>query len=299
MISFRSEWEWGWKTPLLLDPSAFSPDSEILPELLSPKYLDSFPFSEADTLLEQKLHALKSSRVGLRFERIQEVLFHFHPRTLELRASIMIPGRTEIDLLQQIERDLYIHWEIAAKFYFALDPGGSEDPFRWVGASLQDCLGLKIRTIRERQLRALADAPERHFVGIEENARVFAFPKVHGVLFLPREKAPTSLPPGVSPGGLRGIWIPASEFPEFFTECRANGSHLRALGDRKQWIQDQRLISGIAEETQPSKIEKPEQFTILSNDGKTETRLFVVPDDWRERAEGALDSLIQAGKIKV
>jgi hypothetical protein len=324
---FLPEWEWGWKTPLLLDPLAFAASSDasllarapkLISELLDPSWIDRLPFPQADEALAACFEGLKTSRVGIRFERVQEVLLRLHPRTLDLRAGIQIARKTEVDLLQRIEPDSLIHWEIAVKFYLALDPVGSPDPVRWVGPGLRDTLGSKMRRIRERQLPALASLEDREAIGLSPRDRVLALPKIHGILFLPFAAAPSGAstgtpenPEGISESGLRGVWCESAHLSAYFSEVlRQSGTpRIRSLDDRKEWIRDQRLVDGIPEET-PSdalasrisqKIEasgEPAQFAVVDRERKSEARFFVVPDGWRIRAEAAMDSLRSPGKLK-
>jgi hypothetical protein len=322
VIRFLPEWEWGWKTPLLLDPLAFAQASEpsdlallppLLEDILDPTLLNRISLNDADATLTEALDRLKTSRVGLRFERVQETLFRAHPHTLELRASVPVGQRTEIDLLQRVETDFLLHWEVAVKFYLALDPGGSTDPMRWVGPSLRDALGRKLRTIREKQLGALLTPEDRFSIGLATRDRVVALPKVHGVLFLPldspNDPAPALRnPEGVSPQGLRGTWMKSSDVAEYFSALE-EGARIRALIDRKEWIRDQRLVDGTPSEI-PSRdlarqiaeaIESsatPAHFAVVFGRVRPEFRFFVVPNAWPAQAEAALDSFASPGRIK-
>lgn len=333
--SFSSEWEWGWKTPLLLFPSpSFSEDLSHLPTplvrfLSTP--LSDFPLENAERYLLDRLEHLKTSRIGIRFERIQEALFQTHPDTESVRAGLQIPGITEIDLLHKLRTlpGTTLHWEIAVKFYLAVDSAGSDDPDRWIGPSQKDALGVKMRAVRDRQLAVLKDPKIAASIGIPEGETILALPKIHGVLFTPWSLAssltPSSLrPPGVTPNGQRGLWFSETDSAPFLKFIRAEHPEARLyiLNDRKEWIRSHIRSEWIhpslgflevpesetslkkyfnfrpktqLSSTSPEK--EPFQGVLLSS-GK-EIRFFCVPDSWKNTAEGALESLKAKSRIRV
>ncbi len=331
---FSSEWEWGWKTPLLLFPSTdFSRGPDALPPAISALIaapLDEFDLFRATQILAESFANLKTSRVGIRFERIQAALFRSHPATASLRTGIQIPEVTEIDLLQKIHAlpGVVIHWEVAVKFYLAMDPDGSNDPDRWIGPSQKDSLGVKMRAVRDRQLAALSNPRHARAVGISEDEKLYALPKVHGVLFTPWKSgmpypSPTKNPPGVNPNGMRGIWFSESDSEKFLRE-RANrfpNDRIFILHDRKEWIRCHRRAEWISraggmpeiftEETNlknhfnfrlktltGSDSPEKEPFQGLIIHGGEEIRFFCVPDSWADTAEGSLETLRARSRIK-
>lgn len=332
--SYDSDWEWGWKTPLLLFSGTESTEVEAF--LASP--LTEFDLKAASRHLDESLAKLKTSRIGIRFERIQEALMRAHPKTASLRAGIQIPGVTEIDLLHKLHSlpDTSIHWEVAVKFYLAIDPKGSKEPSRWIGPSLQDTLGIKMRTIRERQLCALKDPKVRTSLGIPETEKIIAIPKVHGVLFVPWRPSLSlhsftdrlESPDGVVPESGRGLWIRESDADAFLSALRdEHGSSLRIfiLQDRKEWIRSHTrgewLTPGVglpeilnSEKTlkdyfnfrlkkeapgSPPEKEPLQGMLILKEESRvSEFRFFCVPDAWLDHAEGALETLKPRSRIK-
>jgi len=319
--NYDSNWEWGWKTPLLLFSGAVpAPVTEFL---ASP--LTDFDLESASNRLNERLSELKTSRIGIRFERIQEALMRSHPETTTLRSGIQIPGVTEIDLLQKLRSlpDTTIHWEVAVKFYLAIDAKGSRDADRWIGPSQKDSLGIKMRTIWDRQLTVLKDPKVRASLGIPETEKILALPKVHGVLFSPWPSQKLEFPEGVSPDCQRGVWVHESDTTKFLASLRAeHGSALRIfiLQDRKEWIRDhtreewltkgEGLPEVLSDELslknyfnyrlktlRPSDSQEKEPFQgMLLLDGR-ELRFFCVPDTWAKRAEGALECLKARSRI--
>lgn len=315
--SFSAEWEWGWKTPLLLFPSpTFSADLSLLsPSILRflSTPLSDFPLEKARALLTAHLSSLKTSRVGIRFERIQEALFESHPDTESLRAGIQIPGITEIDLLHKLRTlpSTTIHWEIAIKFYLSLDPDGSVDPDRWIGPSKKDTLGVKMRAVRDRQLAVLKDPKICRSLGIPENEAILALPKVHGVLFTPWSPgtslaSPWLRPPGVTPDAQRGFWFSETDSSHFISFLRKHHptARLYILNERKEWIRshtrsewihpgegflevphDENSLKSyfnyrLKTHSSPDSPEKePFQGTLILAD--QEIRFFCVPDAWK------------------
>lgn len=331
---FSSEWEWGWKTPLLLFPSpTFSADLSALPrsvECFLSTPLTEFRLENATDYLSDRLANLKTSRVGIRFERIQEALFKAHPDTESVRAGIQIPSITEIDLLHKLRTlpGTTIHWEVAVKFYLSMDAHGSLDADRWIGPSQKDALGVKMRAVRDRQLAVLKDSTIAASLGIPGGETILALPKVHGVLFTPWTpdaslSHPSIQPLGVTPYGQRGLWFSESSSPAFLSFLRKKhpAARLFIMNDRKEWIRshtrEEWIHSGEgflevpASETSlknyfnyrlkthmnsDSPEKEPFQGTLLI--GNQETRFFCVPDSWQGTAEGALESLKAKSRIK-
>ncbi len=93
----HAEWEWGWKTPLLL---RFQAPRRVRDFLETP--LEKIDLVEAEAGFSRRIAELRSSRIGMRFERVQEALFRTHPDTESLRTGLVIPGKTEIDLLHRL-----------------------------------------------------------------------------------------------------------------------------------------------------------------------------------------------------
>lgn len=328
MSIFQSEWEWGWKTPLLLKLGEDAPP-EANAFLSTP--LEQLDLARVESHLEKKLSELKTFRIGVRFERIKEALFLSHPDTVALRTSIVIPGITEIDLLHQIRTlpATWIHWEVAIKFYLGLDEEGSTDLDRWVGPTLRDTLGIKTRTIENRQLAVLKDLEIRKQIGIPETDRVFALPQMQGILFVPwnsersvpahpaaQEKVRSSR---LTENGARGFWVTRTQLPMFLEAFQSahQGTQTLFFQDRKDWLRvhvhdenrephdDEALKSlfNVPLKTSQERTSSdpdlfnPFQGTLLSPN-LPEVRFFCVPDRWQEEAEGVLESLRQMSRMK-
>lgn len=328
MNLFQPEWEWGWKTPLLLHLGDEAPPEATA--FLSTS-LEQLDLARAEIYLQNSLSLLKTFRIGVRFERIKAALFLTHPDTEVLRTSIVIPGITEIDLLHQIRTlpGAWIHWEVAIKFYLGLDAEGSTDLDRWVGPTLRDTLGIKTRTIENRQLAVLKNPAIRKQIGLPETDRVIALPQMQGILFVPwneNRSIPTQpsaqekfRSPQLTPDGTRGYWVTRSQLPLFLKSFESSHPEAQTLffEDKKDWLR----VHGLNERSSPPSAEtlnrlfnaplktgqertssdtelfNPFQGTVLLR-GYPEVRFFCVPDRWQEEAEGTLESLRQMSRMK-
>lgn len=291
----EAEWEWGWKTPLLLRFGAQTPGA--IHEFLDTP-LERLDLKRAEDELEKSLAALRTYRLGVRFERIQSALLAAHPDTADLRSGLVVPGKTEIDFLHRLHSlpGTLVHWELAVKFYLGLDDNGSSDPDRFVGPSLKDTLGKKLRTVFNRQLSILEDPLVRSqyasAFGIREDDHILPLPKIHGVLFDPYTRStPTLRPDLISEKGLRGIW---AEFPDFVDLLeREKPTGFQILFDRQDWIRKTErtnfkhyLNSPLETRLQShfSEIGTPIQGALYSENSEEETRFFLVPKGWRDAA---------------
>jgi hypothetical protein len=323
-FAHHAEWEWGWKTPLLL--RFRSPIPAAISDFLETP-LAEIDLTAAEVGFASRMADLRSSRIGLRFERVQEALFRGHAGTDSLSTGLVIPGRTEIDILHRLKTlpGTAIHWEVAVKFYLCMDAGGSTDADRFIGPSLRDTLGKKTRGIFNRQLAILSDPAIRAEYGprfgIDPEETILALPKVHGILFYPFRGGTTELrlPDAVSPAGSRGAWVTTAELPEFIAETARrpefSEGRVRWLRERREWICDQASVPGpTGEEVELkdylnspladriaghfSAQGEPIQATILSPAfGIPEFRFFVVSPDWPLTAERELETLRDKGRI--
>jgi hypothetical protein len=305
----RAEWEWGWKTPLLL---RFQAPNAVRSFLDTP--LEKIDLPEAEACFSRRIADLKSSRIGMRFERVQEALFRNHPDTESLLTGLVIPGKTEIDLLHRLKSlpSVIIHWEVAVKFYLGLDECGSDDADRFVGPSLKDTLGRKSRTIFGRQLKVLEDPEVRRTYaeafGITMQDRILTLPKVNGVLFHPfRGQTELHRPEVAAEGGQRGAWFEIDRLPDFLadlsSETGADTTRVRWLNDRRDWIREQTAVIPHPEnETRLKDCLKsnlatrfqshftgggdPIQGAVLRKSGnqENESRFFIVPSGWHRAA---------------
>lgn len=303
----QAEWEWGWKAPLLFRlPN--SPKTESFLDLP----LEKLRLEKAEATLSENLRTLKTTRLGIRFERIQSALFQSHPDTADLQMGLVIPGRTEIDLLHRLHSfpGTVIHWELAVKFYLGLDPNGSSDPETFIGPSLKDTLGTKHRTVFSRQLSILKDPLVREKFGsefgISAHEEILALPKIHGILFDPFEGSihvhTPKRPEFISPSSLRGVWLPIKRLEEFIetmapTFSGSDSPWVRLLDDRKDWIRVLRRSEPRPGSESSLKVflnsplktrvqsyfqgeSAPIQCAFFSKNTDEELRFFIVPDDW-------------------
>lgn len=316
-LAHLAEWEWGWNTPLLL---RFEAPAEIREFLAAP--LEDFDLAAAERTLAARIAELNTYRIGVYFERVQEALFRAHPGTGSLRTSLVVPGRTEIDLLHRLRAlpGTIIHWEVAVKYYLCLDESGSRDPDRYVGPSLKDTLGVKLRTIFRRQLPILADPGIRSAYagafGIFPHDRILPIPKMHGLLYLPfRGRAERHRPDEVVSGRSGGAWCTHSEVQAFLDSVQDElgpSARVRLLRDRYDWLRETARIerredevplknylnSSLAARIQSHFTENtgPLHCSILGDRG--ELRFFVVAEGWRDEAERKLETFRVGGRMK-
>ncbi len=314
-MDFRPEWEWGWNSPLLLRPSSFAGPlpAPVLDFLATP--IEAIDFVSGSVALSDRLAELRTSRIGFRFERIQAALFQNHPHTASVRTNIVVPGKTEIDVLHRLRTwpEGWIHWEVAVKFYLGLDTGGCAEAARFVGPSLKDSLEKKMRVIERRQLSALQDPALRTTLGIADGERVYAAPYAKGVLFLPVDPGPEiRRPEGVSEFGSRGVWITLSRFPEWIAAQRDLDpvARIQLLEDRKDWIRTPKPGSGellkdylnseglrnLQSRFAADPDFPPQQGSLRTQD--SEIRFFVVDDGWPKRAEAMVDRMQRASSME-
>jgi hypothetical protein len=200
----------------------------------------------------------------------------------------------EFDFLLR-QGDALLHWEFATKFYLlqASTPQQVSLPSTeyFIGPNLADTLGAKMRKILQRQL-ALGQHPAAQPHLPQPLAAAQAL--IRGWLFYRRDEPLRSAELGISANHCRGWWCSLQELSEHADELYC------AVLPRLAWLAPARLplSAGMTRAALQAKL--AEQFAsdampvmvvnLTMRDGvllETE-RGFVVPDDWRERAEKKL-----------
>ncbi|UGQ48061.1 DUF1853 family protein [Massilia endophytica] len=280
---------WLLDSPDLLDPDApqwqsriatLGPASGGIADWLNALERDPAPL---DAALGGKVY----SRLGLYAEKLMAFYFEQQGR-LEVHGLQVRAARNdtvgEFDFLLR-EPDGLRHIEFACKFYL-LDGGTLPD--RLVGPNLADTLGLKMRKILDQQL-SLAEHPAAQAMLAQRVVAAQAL--VKGWLFYPRGAIPSI--DGISPGHCHGHWEPLRDF------AAEEEEGLFMVLPKLQWLAPLKLEAAGARAHSRSALHRilDEKFAIdpspvlaaqlREEDGwLVETaRGFIVPDDWRHRAD--------------
>lgn len=219
-----------------------------------------------------------SSRLGLYVEQLWQALIDAHPDYQLISNNTQVTGPQgtigAFDFLlthlpsQQVE-----HWELACKFYLAVNSAVNASKQVWLGPNLNDDWPSKRKKLIDKQIR-LAERPEAQPVlaklGIHQvtTKRILA----QGLVFKPQ---------------------PAASSPQDLTWYTA--SHWQQISDVQDWQQQTKLdwltpkfhlddskreLLSLATLTKPVFIAAP----ATQPDGSV-VRCFVVPDDWPETAQ--------------
>lgn len=242
------------------------------------------------------LHAWLDIQPFTRLGRYAEKLMAFYLQHLGSLVAHGVQVRSdknetigEFDFLLR-RGDALVHWEFATKLYLLEASGNGRHADYFVGPNLADTLGAKVRKIMDRQL-SLSQHPAARLHVPEPIALAQAL--VKGWLFY-HAQAPLSAPPaGISREHCRGFWCAQDELE------RMAGEHFIVL-PRLSWLapakteEEQVLGRDALSEAVAAHFAKtgtPLLVAVLeSRDGwMLETdRGFVVPNDWRSRAETRL-----------
>ncbi|OTG85395.1 hypothetical protein B9T31_11380 [Acinetobacter sp. ANC 4558] len=156
--------------------------------------------------LHQFLNKLKSTRLGLRFERY--IWFwlldhHYHPYHLIAHSLQIIDGaRTigELDfLIQNTETRQVEHWEVALKYYLGEQNLSLK---HWYGLNREDTLLTKLMHFTEKQFQ---------FSNVHEHQIDQRFAVMKGQLYLPYHRYTAKIPPWVNTNRRLGFW--GNNFP--------------------------------------------------------------------------------------
>lgn len=197
----------------------------------------------------------------------------------------------EFDFLIK-QGDALIHWEFATKLYLLESSGNGSHADYFVGPNLADTLGAKIRKIMDRQL-SLSQHPAAQLHLPQPIAHAQAL--VKGWLFYHGQTPEPVQPQGISSAHCRGFWCEQEEL-----DVPADRRYL--ILPRLSWLAPARTT--VAQSQTRAQIEEtllrhfsqaatPVLIAVLEAQGETmlETdRGFVVPNDWRNRAEARVSA---------
>ncbi|HZW23439.1 DUF1853 family protein [Noviherbaspirillum sp.] len=192
----------------------------------------------------------------------------------------------EFDFLLRRGQGL-VHWEFATKLYLLESSGRGRHADYFVGPNLADTLGVKVRKIMDRQLSLSQHPAAATLLPMPVTS---AEALVKGWLFYQGRTPEAEHPQGVSHAHCRGFWCALQETEGLDAEAYA-------ILPRLSWLAPARLAGGegMDKEALRAKLEahfhansSPVLVALLRREGGVllETdRGFVVPDDWRSRAE--------------
>ncbi|KXU93464.1 hypothetical protein CR51_29180 [Caballeronia megalochromosomata] len=243
----------------------------------------------------------KFTRLGIYAESLIRFFLSHGPAARLVAANVPLrqQRRTigECDFLLESASGVRLHWELAVKFYLHISDDDAPSAVRlsdYVGPNLQDRFDLKHARLVTHQL-ALTSRAEFAALGFAGPWRAQLFIKgrlfYHGV-----EDEHVEPAPEIGASHLRGWWLTASEW----REARANGSddeRAWVVQPRMAWLASRRLDAAAAatliaeSEAIRARLETTAAPTMIAAYARDEagewteqSRGFIVPDDWPERA---------------
>ena len=240
--------------------------------------------SELDAALGARVY----TRLGLYAEKL--MAFYYAQQGRLVAHGLQVRGGRndtigEFDFLLEAGPEALEHIEFATKFYL-LDGEDAQHVDALVGPNLADSLGKKMRKVFERQL-SLGGHPAAQEVLPRPVVQARAL--VKGWLFYPRGSWPAMQ--GIAAGHCRGFWCALDELDEI------EGEDFLIL-PRLQWLAPFRAASAVWMQSRGQLFQELSwQFeeggrpvlvaVVRQRPGCIEEveRGFIVPNDWRERAD--------------
>lgn len=242
------------------------------------------------------LHAYLDIQPFTRLGRYAEKLMAFylqHQGLLVAHGVQVRAGKSdtigEFDFLLR-QGEALVHWEFATKLYLLETSGSGHQADYFVGPNLADTLGAKVRKIMDRQL-SLSQHPAAQLLVPEPILLAQAL--VKGWLFYHGETPVPVQPAGISRAHCRGFWCAEEELENIA------GEHFVVL-PRLSWLapakagKDAVLDRSALRETVAAHFREAKTPLLLaslepSGGWMLEVdRGFVVPNDWRSRAESRI-----------
>lgn len=282
---------WLLDAPDLLDAQApqwqgriasFAPVDEATDEWLAE--LDRTP---------QALHAWLDLQPLTRLGRYAEklVAFYLQHRGLLFAHGVQVRADKnetigEFDFLLR-RGDALVHWEFATKLYLLESSGHGSHADYFVGPNLADTLGTKVRKIMERQLSLAQHPAARLQVPLPI---VAAQALVKGWLFYQGSTPPSCHPDGISRAHCKGFWCALKDLEMLEAEAFAVLPRLSWLAPAKlapEQVLDKATLADMLSRHFAAD-GSPVLVALLQACGEQMLevdRAFIVPDDWRDRAE--------------
>ncbi|OWW22837.1 DUF1853 family protein, partial [Noviherbaspirillum denitrificans] len=241
----------------------------------------------------QPLHAWLDIQPFTRLGRYAEKLMAYyleHSGRLYAHGVQVRSGKSEtigeFDFLLK-QGDGLVHWEFATKLYLLESSGHGRHADYFVGPNLADTLGAKVRKIMDHQLALSAHPAATLALPLPVTA---AQALVKGWLFYHGKTPAAERPQGISTLHCRGFWCTCEEAGALEAESYA-------VLPRLSWLAPARLALGEGLDRNALRDRLAVHFeqggapvlvALLRREGDVlleEDRGFVVPDDWRSRAE--------------
>ncbi|KDR32720.1 DUF1853 family protein [Caballeronia grimmiae] len=238
----------------------------------------------------------RSTRLGIYAESLLEFFLAHGPAARLVAANVPLrqQRRTigECDFLLETADGARVHWELAVKFYLHIGDGASATArlSDYVGPNLQDRFDLKYGRLLTHQL-ALTTRAE--FAALKLDGPWDAQLFIKGRLFYHDDSVIPA--PEIGERHVRGWWLTASEWRaghQAIDDARA-----WVVQPRLAWLASRRLQAGEAESLMAEAAAihaslqaavAPTMVASYVRDGAggwtEESRGFIVPDDWPERA---------------
>lgn len=242
------------------------------------------------------LHAYLDLQPFTRLGRYSEKLMAFYLAHQEILVAHGVQVRAgknetigEFDFLVRQGQAL-VHWEFATKLYLLESSGHGRHADYFVGPNLADTLGAKVRKIMDRQLSL-----SRHPAAQQHLPEPIAFAQalVKGWLFYYERTPATALSQGVGRKHCRGFWCALEELDQI------DGGHFLVL-PRLSWLAPGKTTPAQVLDRSALRVVLVEHFNqvrtpalvaVLAPHGSEMLEVdrgFVVPDDWRSRAESRI-----------
>jgi uncharacterized protein len=240
----------------------------------------------------------KFTRLGVYAESLLGYFIAHGPTTRLIAANVPLrwQRRTigECDFLLENRTGTRLHWELAVKFYLHIGDGAPRAArlADYVGPNLQDRFDLKHARLVTHQL-ALTSRAE--FAALKLDGPWLPQSFVKGRLFYHDDGA-TDPAPEIAGDHLRGWWMTASEWRASHGAA-ARDDHAWVVQPRMAWLASRRLQAADADalvaeaatiHTHLASIATPTMVASYARDAtgawREDTRGFIVPDDWPERA---------------
>ncbi len=253
--------------------------------------------------LHAHVHKPTLALLGLYAEALLEYFLAHGPgaRLIAANLPLRVHRQTigEVDFLVESTRGERLHWELAVKFYLHVADGENVSLANYIGPNLQDRFYLKHMRLLNHQLM-LSSRPEFASLGFEGPWQPGMF--IKGRLFYHDNGDPAYPAPPLADDHLRGWWKTASEWQESLA-----GDAWDVL-PRLSWLAPHVLggREGAAlAEREPALLERVRNLRwplmvatyapALDETWQEQSRGFIVPDHWPERAREYVRGAALAG----
>lgn len=283
---------WLLDSPDLLDPAAPQWSGQVA-SLMVPLPPATVAWLAALDDAPQALHDYLAIQPFTRLGRYAERLmaFYFTAQGILRAHGVQVRSAAnetigEFDFLLQQGAEL-LHWEFAIKLYLLEPTGAGQAADYFVGPNLADTLGNKMHKIFSRQLM-LSQHPAAQSSLPQPVARAQALLK--GWLFYHRHADEAFAAPGIAAGHCRGFWCELAEVGALDVQRALILPRLSWLAPARvapqETLDRDALRDALAEHFAHDSM--PLLVALLQDDGDAAIEIargFIVPDDWRARAE--------------